>query len=394
MSTENNAATNGSVGGIGKGGGLKQTAASPGAIWGTVGNAANALGGLFPEPDNYQGRYGNLSAGLDAGYNGVADAVGQINPMAGGIMKLGALGAKALHSMGVGTSGMTKTDAFMDSSFMALTPFGLINALGAKKSDTMEADTQTLALGGDSYSGAADDVMDAAEKSGKKYGLFSRKALSRANDEMAAAGRLQNNMASIMNQNKMLIDALANQQDMNNQQYQNMMNGTDWSAMPMSAKKGGILPSQYQIAHRVAYNHRKQHTKQEPIEYVPVIDTIDIFQNGGQMSLLPEGALHKDKHHIEEVRDDLKGEITHKGIPVVTIAKDGQQVEQVAEIEHSEWILSADLTEKVEKLRDKYNESDDAQKKQEFAIEAGKLIAEEMMENTDDRVGLIKQIKV
>lgn len=46
-----------------------------------------------------------------------------------------------------------------------------------------------------------------------------------------------------MNQNKMLMDALANQQDMNNQQYQNMMNGTDWSAMPMSAKKGGILPS-------------------------------------------------------------------------------------------------------------------------------------------------------
>lgn len=66
----------------------------------------------------------------------------------------------------------------------------------------------------------------------------------------------------------------------------------------------------------------------------------------------------------------------------------------MAEIEHSEWILSADLTEKVEKLRDKYNESDDSQEKLEFAIEAGKLIAEEMMENTDDRVGLIKQIKV
>ena len=141
MSTENNAATNGSVGGIGKGGGLKQTAASPGTIWGTVGNAANALGGLFPEPDNYQGRYGNLSAGMDSAYNGVSDAVMKINPMVGGIMKLGALGTKALHSMGVGTSGMTRTDAFMDSSFMALTPFGLINALGAKKSDTMEADT-------------------------------------------------------------------------------------------------------------------------------------------------------------------------------------------------------------------------------------------------------------
>jgi hypothetical protein len=76
MNTENNAA-NGRIVNTGKGSdGLKQTAASPGAIWGTVGNAANALGGLFPEPDNYQGKYGNLSAGLDAGYNGVADAVG------------------------------------------------------------------------------------------------------------------------------------------------------------------------------------------------------------------------------------------------------------------------------------------------------------------------------
>jgi hypothetical protein len=76
MSTENNAVS-GRIVSTGKGSdGLKQTAASPGAIWGTVGNTANALGGLFPESDNYQGRYGNLSAGLDAGYNGVADAVG------------------------------------------------------------------------------------------------------------------------------------------------------------------------------------------------------------------------------------------------------------------------------------------------------------------------------
>ena len=41
--------------------------------------------------------------------------------------------------------------------------------------------------------------MDAAEKSGKKYGLFSRKALGRANDEMAAAGRLQNK-TNLMNE--------------------------------------------------------------------------------------------------------------------------------------------------------------------------------------------------
>lgn len=520
--------------------GAKQSPSGMPSPWSIVGGAADAVGGIFPEADNYKGKYGNLSAGADAAYDSISSAVMQINPMVGGIMKLGALGTKALHAAGVGTDGMcvcagtvvytasgkpkaierlsrndgvigwcertdkvavqeityihgtsrkqcvrmelddgkvlrcsfdhpvlsrgtqeeysfsaactlspgdkvrvicdgdptcarltearvvsvdpigvqevynlsvgpdhtyvangiithnTKKDAIMDSSFMALTPWGLANAIGARKSDTMDVDKETLALGGDSYSGAADAVNDASQLSGKKYGLFSRKEMNAANRQMADAGRMQNNMGTIVNRNKMMMDALVNQQDMNNQQYLNMMNGMDWSNMALSAKNGGILPSAYQIAHRVAYRHKWK--KQQAIpEFVPQMisdQQVDMFQNGGQMSLLPEGALHKDKHHIEEVRDDLKGEITHKGIPVVTIAKDGKQVEQVAEIEHSEWILSADLTDKIEKLRDQYNESDDAQEKQEFAIEAGKLISDEIMENTDDRVGLIKKIKV
>ena len=261
----------------------------------------------------------------------------------------------------------------------------------------MEVDEDTLARGGNSYTGASDYVVQTARKSGGKYGsIFGQKGLREANQALANAGRLQNNMASIVEENKMLADSIVNQQDMNNQQYFNMMNGVDWSNSVLSTKKGGILPSAYQIAHRVAYKHKKREEQVLP-EFVPQMisdQLIDMFQKGGQMSLLPEGALHKDKHHIEEVRDDLKGEITHKGIPVVTIAKDGKQVEQVAEIEHSEWILSADLTDKIEKLRDQYNNSDDPQEKQEYAIEAGQLISDEIMENTDDRVGLIKKIKV
>ena len=84
----------------------------------------------------------------------------------------------------------TGKDAVFDSSLLALTPMGLINALGAKKSDTMDMDKDTMAMAGDSYSGASDTIMDAGNLSGKKFGLFSRKELAQANREIANAGRL------------------------------------------------------------------------------------------------------------------------------------------------------------------------------------------------------------
>lgn len=90
-------------------------------------------------------------------------------------------------------------------------------------------------------------------------------------------------MAAIVNKNKMLMDALANQQDMNNQQYLNTMNGMDWSNMALSAKNGGILPSAYQIAHRVAYRHKRMERQAIP-EFVPQMisdQQVDMFQNGG-----------------------------------------------------------------------------------------------------------------
>jgi len=38
------------------------------------------------------------------------------------------------------------------------------------------------------------------------------------------------------------------------------------------------------------------------------------FKQGGQMNVIPEGALHKNKNHMELAK---KGEITHKGVPVI-----------------------------------------------------------------------------
>lgn len=92
-----------------------------------------------------------------------------------------------------------------------------------------------------------------------------------------------------------------------------------------------------------------------------------------QKNLIPEGALHKNKHHIEHTEG-----LTQKGIPVID--NDG---EQQAEIELDEIIFTLEVTKKIEEL---YRDGSD-----EAAIEAGKLLVKEILFNTDDRTGLISK---
>lgn len=102
------------------------------------------------------------------------------------------------------------------------------------------------------------------------------------------------------------------------------------------------------------------------------------YKNGGPVNVIPEGALHKNKHHME---DDEH--ITKKGIPVVS-NEDGQ-VKQQAEIEQNEIILHLELTQKLEQLAKEGTE--------EAAIEAGKLLVQEILHNTDDRTGLLNEVE-
>ena len=111
------------------------------------------------------------------------------------------------------------------------------------------------------------------------------------------------------------------------------------------------------------------------------------FKEGG--SIIPEGALHKNLNHLEEVNPDLKGEITKKGIPVIS-NEEGGEIVQHAENEEGEIIFQKSVTEKIEELYKEYNKEDISQsEKDELAIKAGKIIAKEIMEKTDDKVGLI-----
>ena len=106
-------------------------------------------------------------------------------------------------------------------------------------------------------------------------------------------------------------------------------------------------------------------------------------KNGGQMNVIPEGALHARKNHLTEV-DDMYQAVTHKGIPVITI-EEGGEVVQHAEVEHSEIIFTKEVTDKIEAYRKEG--TDDA------ALECGKLLVQEILYNTDDRTGLIQTIE-
>ena len=112
---------------------------------------------------------------------------------------------------------------------------------------------------------------------------------------------------------------------------------------------------------------------------------VDYLKQGGQMSVIPEGALHAHKNHMEGAGEDF----TAKGIPVVD-----NKGEQQAEIERNEIIFRKEVTDKIEELYKKYTDYEYSQKeKDEVAIEMGKIITCEITKHTDDKTGLIDKIQ-
>ena len=101
---------------------------------------------------------------------------------------------------------------------------------------------------------------------------------------------------------------------------------------------------------------------------------VDEFKEGGKVNVIPEGALHKNKHHLEKI-DEKFEDVTTKGIPVIVESERGEVVQQ-AEVERQEIIFRLEVTKKLEELSKKH--TDDA------AIEAGKLLVQEILYNTID----------
>jgi len=107
------------------------------------------------------------------------------------------------------------------------------------------------------------------------------------------------------------------------------------------------------------------------------------FAEGGTVNVIPDGALHAHKHHLEDISPEYE-QVTSKGIPVVT-EEEGGKLKQHAEIERDEIIFRLEVTKKLEELMK--DGSDDA------AIEAGKLLAHEIINNTVDNTGLMEVVE-
>ena len=407
-------------------------------VAGIAGQAADTLDNMFFSKQH--AKDSGLTKGLNNAYDSISNAAMMFSPVGtvlGGAMKAGKLLGDGLTALGVGTDQMTTTDKILDSSFMKLTPVGLINGIGAKRTQDFSANNDTIEKVGGSYGGSINTINDAVSKANKKYGLFSGGARRRANNLINTARQQQNIMTNISDEYQ---DQLANKSDLAYIRYNTDINGGYQQQYIRAAKQGAIL-NRIQLRKQreggVLSNqlHSKINLETQEVEWKPVIninqktpefkeggelvnnqetiqetnsvwqpnislETIQIMEEGGktdkpkqesdkieetnQKNVIPEGALHAHKHHMENAED-----LTKKGIPVVD-----NKGEQQAEVEKNEIIFSLEVTKQLENLYKRYQEDTNTQKeKDELAIEAGKLLVYEILHNTIDRTGLIKECK-
>lgn len=466
--------------------------------FGIAGSIADVAGSLIPKTEQSA-----LTEGLNQGYDAAANAamaIPGVGTIIGGAIKVGGMLSDGLTALGVGTDQMTTADKILDSKFLKLTPLGLVNAIGAKKADTITKDNEAFEQVGSSYGGTQATVDDALTKSGKKYGLLSGKARNKANQQIHNAQMQQSKMSNIADEAQMAFTAsnnpligLGTQLQLNGGYQQStvragksglkmdrefakrvikLSNGKKSKAKKIKEEvgfqKGGSIDGMTGAAPKItfeswynmvpedrrdttSYNLRrafelapreeleawrtssvsdlkagKNHlssvyldpktgvyefmkAKDHPTlkyeldwynsndpEAIQFRNSYDLdksgdyyryvpkkFKNGGAVNVIPDGALHAHKHHLEDV-DGKFEEVTTKGIPVITEEKGGD-IKQHAEVEREEIIFNLDVTKQLEKLMQ--DGSDEA------AIEAGKLLVHEILENTVDNTGLLKTVE-
>ena len=288
----------------------------------------------------------NTTQTLNTTYNQTSNALIQSgNPyamMIGGGMQLGALASDSLTAAGIGTDQVTGLDKVLDSHWFKLTPAGFANAIGAKRTNSFAINQDVQNRLGTSYN--YDDLNKAANLANKRIGNLNFGKLGQYNDFIAYANRIQHTLNTIDSNEQ---DAIANQ---------------NWEGTGLRNEMA--LNGDYQ--------------------------SLRMGRNGLKMeavNVIPDGALHKNKHHLEEVGVDTT-ELTDKGIPVVT--EQNGELKQQAEIEVNEIILHLELTEKLEDNLKKLKEAKDQEEKDKIAIETGKLLTEELLNNTIDNTGLTK----
>ena len=240
-------------------------------------NLANtAFTGIFGEKDEYQGEKGDITQSMDSTYDSIQNLAENFGPI-GQFVSLG-MGANKLlgnvaNKLGAGTSGMTTTDALLGSSFLQLTPIGLVNGFGGKKTNTITKDNDLFAQMGSSYSGSNQTINDALQKSGKKYGLLSRSDMNDANQEIYEARRQQNVISNISSDATDRFNIRNSMSAINgNRRALTMQGGYDQASIRVG--KSGLKINTIERAKSILSKYKEQQTNQlqqggtiDPFEY-------------------------------------------------------------------------------------------------------------------------------
>lgn len=377
------------------------------AIGGAVAGIADSFLG---ERAEYSGDKGNITQTLDSVYDGISDAAmafGPVGMIVGGAMKGADLLGDGLAKLGGGTDGMTTQDAILGSSFFSWN-VGLINGFGGSTTDTIRKDEDSFAQVGASYTGTNSMVDDALTKSGKKYGLFSKHQFNKAQQLIAESKRQQEIMSRIAGDARDRFAIMNSMSDVNSHAREFALQGGYRQSNVRAARQGMRL----QLSRTLLQSYNSFIPEISLLDFIPEVEIetitklreggqleieeivieeikfdIPLFKQGGSFNVIPDGALHARLHHMENAEG-----LTRKGIPVVVETEEGEY-DQQAEIERDEIIFRLEVTKKLEELKDKFESEEYTQKeKDEFAIEAGKILVHEILNNTVDNTDLINKI--
>ena len=258
-------------------------------------------------------------------------------------------------------------------------PVGSIVGAGAKVLGTL-----FTSIGPNVKGNTSKELTDSSSSYGgldkldsKKFGLFgigagkryAKKVAEREQQRIKSEGILK----SAQTDQEAAVGSI---QNLANRYNLNMSGGWQQNNGIRFGKSGTKVSYDLSFAHKVL-NHLKE-------------DSSEKFEKGGKVNIIPEGALHARKHNIDT--PELDGKITKKGIPVIVEGENG--IKQVAEIEKNEIIFTKEITEKLEELRDKYSDDESSSKEKDaIAIEAGKLLVQEILYNTQDNTGLLNEVE-
>ena len=370
----------------------------------TIGTAAQGIGQAVSV--NQMMTDSNLTKGIDVGYDLVADGLSKLGPVgqiAGTAMKvLETLGDVGQEYLGTGTDQQSTLDKWMDSPLFSWN-IGMVNGVAGKNSNSFTVNQDMISQIGGSYGGSVNDLNDASEKAGKKYGLLSWKSREKANAAIASAKHTQNmmsNISDIASDQRLAVQSMGEQAGL---AYSLMTGGGYDQKYTYAAKHGGMLEwnpiIELEWKPQIELNWELSTFKNGGnIDLMKTFEWVPEFKDGGktkesdipeieettQKNVIPEGALHKNKHHMEHAEG-----LTKKGIPVID-----ENGEQQAEIEHSEIIFTLEVTKKLEEYYQIfYSEESSNKEKEQAAIDAGKLLVYQILENTDDRTNLIESCK-